>query len=385
MFIVVILLKGLYIHIPFCIKKCNYCDFASYPSLISRSNDYISAILSEMELYKGEKIDTVYFGGGTPTVLETNQLKTIISSVFNNFIVFPHAEITIEVNPCTINKEKAIELKNMGFNRVSLGAQSFLNDELKLLGRLHTADDTISAYKNLSDAGFNNISLDLMYALPNQTKNSLGTSIEQMLKLKPKHISCYGLKIEDGTSFSLMEKEGKIKEKSDDEYADMYEIICKNLENKLLIPTPTLPNMAIMDLIENAFSKKDFESKHNIKYWTGGEYIGIGLGASSYYKGKRYTRTHDFNKYLQAFENAEEYELSLSDKMSEYMFLSLRLTNRGAIKKEFASYFGKEITDVFPNEIKKHIKTGMLLDKGDRYILSKKAYYISNSVLCDFV
>ncbi len=327
-----------------------------------------------MELYKGEKIDTVYFGGGTPTVLEINQLKTLINSVFNKFIVSPHAEITIEVNPCTINKEKAASLKNMGFNRVSLGAQSFLNDELKLLGRLHSCDDTISAYKILSDAGFNNISLDLMYALPNQTKNSLGTSIEQMLKLYPKHISCYGLKIEDGTPFSLMEKEGKIKEKSDDEYADMYEIICKNLKNA-----------GYKQYELSNFSLPGFESKHNIKYWTSGEYIGIGLGASSYYKGKRYTRTHDFNKYLQAFENVEEYELSLSDKMSEYMFLSLRLTNRGAIKKEFASYFGKDITDVFSDEIKKHIKTGMLLDMGDRYILSKKAYYISNSVLCDFV
>ncbi|MBO5743553.1 MAG: radical SAM family heme chaperone HemW [Clostridia bacterium] len=367
-------MKGLYIHIPFCIKKCNYCDFASYPSLISKSNDYISAMLSEMKLYKGEKIDTVYFGGGTPTVLQINQLQTLISFVFSNFRVLDGAEITIEVNPCTINKEKAIELRKMGFNRVSLGAQSFLNDELKLLGRLHTSDDTISAYKHLSDAGFNNISLDLMYALPNQTNKSLSTSIEQMLKLKPNHISCYGLKIEDGTPFSLMEREGKIKEKSDDEYADMYEIISKNLLEA-----------GYKQYELSNFSLPGYESKHNIKYWTLGEYIGIGLGASSYYKGKRYTRTYDFDKYLESFENAEEYELSLSDKMSEYMFLSLRLTKRGALKKEFASYFGKEITDVFPNEIKKHVKTGMLLDLGDRYILSKKAYYISNSVLCDFV
>lgn len=327
-----------------------------------------------MKLYKGEKINTVYFGGGTPSLLNTNQLKTIITSVFSDFNVSDDAEITIEVNPCTINKEKAHELKNMGFNRVSLGAQSFLNDELKLLGRLHTASDTLLAYKCLLDAGFDNISLDLMYALPNQTNKSLSTSIEQMLKLKPKHISCYGLKIEEGTAFYLMESQGKIKEKSEDEYADMYEIICKSLLEA-----------GYKQYELSNFSLPGYESKHNIKYWTCGEYIGIGLGASSYYKEKRYTRTFDFDKYLQSLENSEEYELSKEDKMSEYMFLSLRLTNRGAIKKEFTSYFGKDITDVFPNEIQKHVKTGMILDLDDRYVLSPKAYYISNSVLCDFV
>ena len=367
-------MKGLYIHIPFCLKKCNYCDFASYPSCISRSGEYILAVKNEMKQYKGERIDTVYFGGGTPTLLSAHELNSILDSVFSEFQLSPSAEITIEANPCTINKDKSSELKRMGFNRVSLGAQSFIDDELRLLGRKHSSIQTIEAYESLKSAGFNNISLDLMYALPNQTMESLSTSIGQLLKLKPQHISCYGLKIEEQTPFYGMLKKGEIKEKTDDEYADMYEVICDSL---------SYASYSQYEL--SNFSLPGFESKHNLKYWTNCEYIGIGLGASSYYKDKRYTHTTDFDKYLQNYENAEEFELLSDDKMSEYMFLSLRLTKRGAIKKEFESNFGVEINKAFPDAINKHLKTGMLLDLGDRYVLSPKAYYISNSVLCDFV
>jgi len=367
-------LKGLYIHIPFCIKKCNYCDFASYPSCISRADEYINALNGEMKKYKGEDIDTVYFGGGTPSLLKAKEISSIINSVFSNFNVSSDAEITIEANPCTVNKEKARQLMNMGFNRVSLGAQSFIDSELELLGRAHKVSDTIFAYDILTNAGFDNISLDLMYALFNQSLKSLSTSILQMLKLKPKHLSCYGLKIEDGTLFSLMQKSGEIKEKSDDEYADMYELICESFEN------------AGYEQYElSNFSLPGFESKHNLKYWTCGEYIGLGLSASSYYNGKRYTNIPDFDKYLKTPQTIEEFELSTEDKMSEYMFLNLRLVNKGAVKKDFENTFNKKIEDVFSVAIKKHLKLGTLLDLGDRYVLSKKAYYISNSVLCDFV
>ena len=318
--------------------------------------------------------DTVYFGGGTPSVLTIGQIDKIMCSIDKNFGISKNAEITIEANPCTVDKEKARQLKTMGFNRVSLGAQSFVDSELELLGRAHKAADIFHAYENLTSAGFNNISLDLMYALFNQSIKSLSTSISQMLKLKPKHLSCYGLKIEDGTPFSLMQKKGEIKEKSDDEYADMYELICESFSDA-----------AYKQYELSNFSVPGFESKHNIKYWTCGEYIGLGLSASSYYKEKRYTNTHDFDKYLKTREIIEEYELSPDDKMSEYMFLNLRLVSRGAIKKDFENAFNKKIEDVFSSPIQKHLKLGTLLDLGDRYVLSKKAYYISNSVLCDFV
>ena len=367
-------MKGLYIHIPFCKKKCNYCDFASYPSCISRADEYIEALCREMQLYKGEKLNTIYFGGGTPSILSSLQLGKILNSVFGSFKVSQNAEITLEANPGTVDFKKAKEISSMGINRISLGAQSFSDSELKTLGRLHSSKDTLLAYSHFENAGITNISLDLMYALPGQTMSSLSTSIEQMLKLKPKHLSCYGLKIEDGTPFYSMLSKGEIKEKSDDEYADMYEMICRKFSSSGYVQYE-LSN----------FSIPDYESKHNVKYWSGKEYIGIGLGASSYYKDSRFTRTTDFNKYLNSFENSEFYKLSKEDKMSEYMFLSLRLTKRGAVKEEFKKLFGMNIESIYGGVISKHIKNGFILDTNDSYLLAPKAYYISNSVLCDFV
>jgi len=368
------LMNGLYIHIPFCIKKCYYCDFASFPSLISKSDEYIDAICTEMKLYKGEKIDTIYLGGGTPSILNEYQFDKIISTIYSVFDVSQNSEITLEANPCTVDDKKAKFLYNLGINRVSLGAQSFVDSELLSLGRIHNSIDIIRSYNCLIDAGFDNISLDLMYALPGQTMSSLMTSLKQITKLSPKHISCYGLKIEDNTAFSQMLSDGKIMQKSDDEYADMYEVICSYLGD----------NGYNQYELSN-FSLDLFESKHNLKYWTLKDYIGIGLSASSCYNGKRYTRTHDFNKYLKSFENDEIYELTQGDKMSEYMILSLRLVSYGVNKTEFKNLFGKSIEEVFSHPLKKHLSLGLLIDMGDRYVLSKKAYYISNSVLCDFI
>lgn len=367
-------MKGLYIHIPFCCKKCNYCDFASFPNLFSRADEYIDALLKEMEIYKDENINTIYFGGGTPSVLTACQLHKIMDGVFSSFNVSTDSEITIEVNPCTVDYRKAKDILDIGFNRVSLGAQSFVDTELNSLGRLGSSDDTLKAYNDLSSAGFNNISLDLMYAIPGQTIDTLSTSLGCMLKLKPKHISCYGLKIEDGTPFADMKREGIITEKSDDEYADMYEFICS-----------TLSNAGYIQYELSNFSLPGYHSRHNLKYWTLCDYIGIGLSSSSCYRGERYTRTHNFEKYIKSFENAESYKLTKDEAMSEYMFLSFRLTQRGANKQEFKDLFNLDIEDVFFDEINKHIKNGLILDRGDSYILTPKAYYISNAVLCDFV
>jgi len=367
-------MNGLYIHIPFCYKKCNYCDFASYPGLLSNADDYIDALCREMLLYKGEKVNTVYFGGGTPSILTETQIGRIMDSVTSVFDVAYDSEITIEVNPCTADEKKARSFHTMGFNRVSIGAQSFVDSELESLGRLHKAEDTKKAFYDFRSAGFNNISLDLMYAIPGQTPKSLSTSLLGMLNLEPEHISCYGLKIEEGTPFGMMLSEGELTEKSDDEYADMYEIIRDNL-----------PAKGYIQYELSNFSKKDFESKHNIKYWTLNDYIGLGLSASSCFNGKRYTRTSDFSNYIQSFENAEFYELSNNEKMSEFMILSLRLTNIGANKSLFKKMFSISIEDVFSIPLEKHLKGGFIIDRGDRYVLSKKAYYISNAILCDFI
>ena len=369
-------MKGIYIHIPFCIQKCNYCDFCSYPSLMNMRGEYCDALCREAESYKEMHIsaDTVYFGGGTPSVLECGDISRVMESVRKNFDISPNAEITIEVNPGTVTLQDAKLLRSIGFNRVSIGAQSFDSGELSLLGRIHTPDDTIRCFNYFCDTGFDNISLDLMYAIPGQNMKSLSTSVLQVLKLAPEHISCYGLKIEEGTPFERMLSNGEICEKSDDEYADMYDFIRSECASN---------GYAQYEL--SNFSKPGFESRHNLKYWLSGEYAGLGAAASSYLGTKRFTHSSDIREYMNSFSNEEEYELSIDDMMSEFMFLSLRLTSIGTSKADFAKKFGVQIEDVFGNSIKKHLSLGTLKDEGDRYVLSPKAYYISNSVLCDFV
>lgn len=369
-------MKGLYIHIPFCIKKCNYCDFASYPCMLSKEDIYVNRLIDEIKSYKDNNIkaDTVYFGGGTPSLLKVENISKILNELKSNFDISENSEITLEINPSTIDYPKAKKLKECGINRVSLGSQSFVDEELKLLGRTHLSDDITQSFNTLRESGFNNISLDLMYALPNQSMQTLSTSVDKVLKLNPEHISCYGLKIEDNTPFGKMLSDGTIKEKSDDEYAKMYELIIDILEK----------NGYNQYEISN-FSKEGFESKHNLKYWLSKEYIGLGLSASSYYSSSRYTNTYDFDKYMKSFEKAENITLSKEDKMSEYMILSLRLCKIGANKKEFEKLFGISIKEKFSNQINKHIKTGMIIEKEDRFILNPKAYFVSNSILCDFI
>ncbi len=369
-------MKGIYVHIPFCKRKCNYCDFCSYPLGKDIQTKYLNALIKEAGLYKNDKIcaDTLYFGGGTPSLIDTDSLSSVLDNMHSFFCISEKSEKTIEVNPCTIDEQKAKDLFSLGFNRVSIGAQSFLNDELKILGRLHTKEDTVRCFEILREAGFKNISLDLMYALPSQTMKSLEQSIDGILKLAPEHISCYGLKIEEGTVFKKMLNDGTLKEKTDDEYADMYELICSCLKE----------NGYIQYELSN-FSLPSKESKHNLKYWQNKEYIGLGASASSLYNKRRYTNTIDLDDYIKSFEKIEDTHLSKKEQMSEYMFLSLRLTKLGAEKKEFERRFGQTIESAFPDAIKKHAENGLLINLPDRYILAERAYYVSNSVLCDFV
>ena len=272
-------MKGIYVHIPFCIKKCNYCDFCSFPDKLSRVGEYVKALKSEASSYKDDAVfaDTVYFGGGTPSLLDLSSIDDILKTIRSNFTISPKAEITLEANPCTITKEKAKELYSLGINRISLGAQSFVDSELKTLGRLHSSSDIEKSFSILREAGFSNISLDLMYALPGQTMETLTESINKITALHPKHISCYGLKIEEGTPFDAMLSKGEIGEKTDDEYADMYDVICATLKDA---------GYAQYEL--SNFSLPCYESKHNLKYWLGSEYIGLGASASSLYKNTRY-------------------------------------------------------------------------------------------------
>ena len=369
-------MRGIYIHVPFCIKKCNYCDFCSFPEMLSRQEEYTHTALGEMESYREENIkaDTLYFGGGTPSLLSLENISKLIEGARKNLGLSSHSEITLEANPCTVTEKKALDWKKLGINRISLGAQTFSDNELSILGRSHRSEETLRAFSQLRSAGFDNISLDLMYAIPGQDMESLKKTLYKFISLSPEHISSYGLKIEEGTPFYTMEKAGDIFSKSDEEYAQMYELIRKELSEA---------GYGQYEL--SNFSKPNRESRHNLKYWQGKEYIGIGPAASSFYLSKRFTHTPDFDAYVNSLENIEQYDLDKKDLMSEYMFLSLRLTRLGASKREFEERFSQTIEEVFGNSIQKHIDSGLLIDMKDRYVLADKAYYISNYVLCDFV
>ncbi len=367
-------MDGLYVHIPFCVSKCKYCDFASFAGKEHLTDKYINAVCNEMQKYKGHKFDTVYIGGGTPTVLESNAFEQLFDSIYNNFKIAQGSEITVEANPKTVDAAKANVLKDVGVNRVSLGAQSMNDDELKMLGRIHTAYDTEQTVDIIKNSGIHNISLDLMYALPGQTTDKINKSVSKVLSLKPEHISCYGLKIEQGTPFYDMKIGGKITELDDDATADMYELIIENLGKN-----------GYQHYEISNFAKPGSESKHNTKYWKCVDYIGLGLGASSCLDGARFTNSCDFDSYFNGYQKSEEYTLTQSEKMSEFIILGLRLIKIGVSKKEFAKKFNTDIYKVFGKIINKHIANGLLCDNGESLVLTPRAYYICNYVMSDFV
>lgn len=367
-------MNGLYIHIPFCIQKCRYCDFASYSGKMSTASAYVDAVCDEMKKYKGECFDTVYFGGGTPTVLDVEMFEKLFWTISENFYLSDDCEITVEANPATVNTEKARALLDFGVNRVSLGAQSMVDTELETLGRIHTSEDTVNTYNIIRKSGIENISLDLMYALPGQTMESLSKSVDGVLKLNPEHISCYGLKIEEGTPFALMAERGEIPYPDDDMSADMYDYITDRLEER------GYERYEISN-----FAKKGYHSRHNCKYWNCTDYVGVGLGASSCYKGERYTNCADFEGYFNGFEKSERIVLSTEDKMSEFVILGLRLIKDGVDTDKFYDLFGCDIHSVFGKYIHKHIRDGLLTYNGSKLLLTKKGCYLSNYVMSDFL
>ena len=365
-------MTGIYIHIPFCVKKCNYCDFASYPQKLSLQDEYITALIGEMTQYKGTKADTVYIGGGTPSVLSEENTARLLKAVNEIFCLSAHTEFTVEVNPKTIDKEKADLYINMGVNRISIGSQSFCNDELKTLGRIHTAEDTVETYKLLRNAGFKNISLDLMYALPGQTMESLGTSVKRLLSLNPEHISCYGLKIEEGTPFYSMLQKGDIAESDEDTFADMYEYIRRELA-KAGYNHYEISN----------FAKEGRESRHNLKYWQNEDYLGFGLCASSKVGNRRFTHSSDFDEYISSYKLTEDYTMNSEEAMDEFIILGLRVINSGVNKQKFHDAFGTTVDDRYGHIIEE--VSPQVINSANSLKLRADAALISNSIMCRFM
>ena len=367
-------MRGLYIHIPFCRSKCKYCDFASFSGKEDIMDSYVSALCDEIRSYKGLEFDTVYIGGGTPTTLSQENLKKVFDAVYENFNICANSEITIEANPATVTYDLALFLKKNGVNRVSMGGQSFVDKELLHIGRCHSANDILTTYNTLIKSGIDNINIDLMYALPEQTMEALEESISKILSLNPKHISCYGLKIEEGTPFYKMLCDGKISEKDDEEFSKMYYHISEKLTSS------GYEHYEISN-----FSKPAYYSRHNSKYWECEEYLGVGLGASSYLHGERWDNTRDFKEYFRGDIKKDACVIDRDEQMSEFIILGLRMLKTGVDLTEFKNKFGVDIMDVYGVEIDKNIKLKLIEKSGDRLRLTPDAYCISNLVMSDFI
>lgn len=368
-------MRGLYVHLPFCLKKCNYCDFVSYPGAYGLEEDYVNALLSEFALYRGENIDTVYFGGGTPTSLKTENLIKLLDGVFSAFSVAQGAEVTIECNPKTADFSKFCALKNHGANRLSVGVQSFDDVCLKTIGRLHSADDAFRCLEEAARAGFLNLSVDLMFGLPGQNletvqKNVLTAAAIPMVR----HISCYGLILEEDTPLWAQVQTGTLTLPDEDTEFEMY---CKISE--------TLRAKGFCQYEISNFAKKGYESRHNLKYWNCEEYIGCGAAAHSYFEGARFCHGAGLVDYIKNPAAREDIAvLSKEEQMSEFMFLGLRKT-AGVSKKEFCARFGETLDARYHKVIEKFTKAGLLESEGDALRLSEKGVYVSNTVLCEFV
>lgn len=366
---------SLYIHIPFCKKKCLYCDFPSFTNCESEYEGYIKALLNEIseksyEL-KDYKINTIFIGGGTPTVLPSSYIGKIIDLIVTKFDVSKEAEITIEANPGTVDKKSLNELSNMYINRISMGVQAWQNKHLENLGRIYKINDFIKNYFEVREAGFNNVNLDLMFALPNQTLDDWQETLENIIKLSPEHISAYSLILEEGTPFYNMYKP------IDDELDRNMYYLAKEMLNDYGYNQYEISN----------FSKFGYESKHNIVYWKTEEYIGLGLGSHSYIDNVRFHNTYDMKKYIcqNGIEIIEDIEkLLVEDRMSEFMFMGLRM-NSGVKNNIFVERFGHNIKDIYNEEIGYLLEKKLIIEKEDGISLTNRGIDVSNFVFEKFL
>lgn len=367
----------LYVHIPFCVKKCDYCDFLSGPAGKERQREYFQSLGREIAAvpeFPDREITTVFIGGGTPSVPDPALMGAILDQIRNKFFMAPDAEITIEANPGTLYKEKLQEYRKHGVNRLSLGLQSPQNRELKILGRIHTWEEFLESFFMAREAGFSNINIDLMSAIPDQTYEGWIHNLRTVAGLDPEHISAYSLIIEEGTPFASR----TLNLPDEDAEYNMYEATAQILRE-----------YGFEQYEISNYAKKGRECRHNVGYWIRQDYLGFGLGASSLYGKERFANTQDMKKYLENSRTPEkirekEPPLTREDEMAEFMFLGLRMT-RGISKAEFERQFGSEIDAIYGDVLRKYKSMGLLLEEKGRIFLSREGIHVSNSVMADFL
>lgn len=373
---------GIYVHIPFCRSKCAYCDFCSYTGTDPKIVDhYINSLLLQAEDFsakcKGHCVDSIYFGGGTPSLLSSKQITRILDCIIRLYNVHRNAEITIEVNPATVNAEYLKKLRRAGVNRLSIGMQSANDNELKKLGRIHTYDEFERTYNAARFVGFENINIDVMYGIPDQTKESFSNTLDKVIALEPEHISLYALKLEEGTPMYKMQD--KLTFPDDDEQFEMYCEAVRRLKKARIEPYE----------ISN-FSIDGFESLHNIKYWLGDEYIGLGVSAHSYFDGERFEATRNIKTYVYAMELVKKkipifvsYEkIGKEEAAKEYFMLGMRLYE-GIERAEFEEKFGKDLASMYLDPLNDYVEDGYVKIANGIYAFTEKGMFVSSYILSD--
>ena len=371
----------IYIHIPFCVKKCNYCDFLSAPADRETQRSYMEALLKEIARRaveaRGKKVVSIFIGGGTPSIVEPKLLASVVEQVKGYYAVAEDAEITMELNPGTADEEALVCYLKAGINRLSIGLQSAVDTELKTLGRIHTFEQFLKVYEMARKVGFVNVNVDLMSALPGQSLNSYRHTLKTVISLTPlpEHISAYSLIVEEGTVFGALAEKGALQLPTEDTERQMYE------ETEEILLKKGYHRYEISN-----YAKEGYACRHNCGYWTRVPYLGFGIGAASLMEETRFVNDSNLQEYLKAPLQARKdiQKLSIQEQMEEFMFLGLRMTC-GVSEQAFAEKFGKSVQDIYGSVIAQNEKDGLLVRADGRICLTHRGLDLSNYVMAQFL
>ncbi len=378
-------LVGLYIHIPFCAARCHYCDFFTFAGIEHLIDDFVLALCNELESISSEHnvaIKTIFFGGGTPSILQPSHFEKVFSALHKNFTLIPDAEITVECNPGTLSPDKVKCLKSCGINRISLGVQSFNDEELKFLGRIHTSKEVIENFNLLRRENFSNISMDFIFGFPGHTLDDWNDTLSRAVALQPDHISAYNFILEEETKFYGLHENNKLKLLDEEDESELYEYTMDKLTS-----------YGYNHYEISNFSKPSRECKHNLIYWQNKDYLGAGPSAWSYINGVRWENTRDLRRHIETWksevrsqeqEEGKKTEHQLINEISDTLIMGLRLT-KGISLSEFQENFGKPLGELHGDTIEKFTRLGLLETKNNFLRLTRKGLFLSNEVLCEIV
>lgn len=385
---------GLYLHIAFCETKCHYCDFNTYAGMADLIPRYLRSLAAQCASLpqavpasiespgnRRFEISTIFFGGGTPSLVPAEDLERILGAIGGSAAIDPQLEITLEANPNDVFREYLRRLREIGFNRLSVGVQSFDDRMLRVLGRRHDAESAVNAFEWARAAGFDNVSLDLMFGLPGQSVDHWRQTLREATRLQPEHLSLYNLTLEESTPFHEWEARGTITLPTQDEQAEMYEIAMDVLDDSDYSQYE-ISNWARRD-------REDYRSRHNLRYWRNEPYIGLGAGAHSYYSGLRFSMVRDPRRYVELVESggpAVDWTENIDPglEMAETAMLGLRL-NEGLSQREFHRRFGRRIVDVFPQAMERCVEGGLVTADDDRVRLTRRGRMLGNEVFASFL